>query len=157
MRRGPTSTFLPQSGPSIDNMNDEPIFTNFPQPTHLKLLKSSNLIIWGTEKYGNPSIAGYNPRNGDFEIEYMNSAEEVMCLASNLYDYNVRDHKEGNKEEKKLLKELQCTLGEIYNSTLQERETRKNIAKEYGMLNLKGSRLWYSRLEVKTSSFLLYK
>lgn len=133
---------------SLDSLNEDGGFPEFTQPIHLKSLRSSNYLIWGT-KYNNPSLAGYNPRNGDFEIEHENNAEQIISLASELYDYSVRDRKETSEEEEKLMNELQVTLFEIYNSKLKERAIRKQVIKEHGLLNLKGSKLWYSQLEVK--------
>lgn len=140
----------------VDSSNEDVGFPDSPQPIHLKSLRSSNLTIWGSI-YNNPSLAGYNPRTGRFEIEYANNAEEIMTLASGLYDYSVRDRNETNEEEEKLMEELQVTLGEIYNSTLQERAMRKKVIAEHGLMDLKGTKLWYSRLEVNICSFRCYK
>lgn len=140
----------------VDSSNEGVSFPEPSQPIHLKSLRSSNLTIWGSI-YNNPSLAGYNPRTGRFEIEYANNAEEIMTLASGLYDYSVRDRNEANEEEEKLMEELQVTLGEIYNSTLQERAMRKQVIAEHGLMDLKGTKLLYSRLEVNICSFRCYK
>lgn len=136
----------------VDSSNEDVSYPDSSQPIHLKSLRSSNLTIWGSI-YNNPSLAGYNPRTGRFEIEYANNAEEIMTLASGFYDYSVRDRNEKNEEEEKLMEELQVTLGEIYNSTLQERAMRKKVIAEHGLMDLKGTKLWYSRLEVKICLF----
>lgn len=149
-----SSAHLEQFDLSVDTVDKDFSFPDFSQPTHLKSLRSSNLTIWGS-KYNNPSLAGYNPRNGSFEVEYANNAEEIITLASGLYDYSVRDRKETSEEEANLMEELQVTLGEIYNSKLQERAMRKKVIAEHGLMNLKGTKLCYQRLEVKNLFILI--
>uniref|UniRef100_A0A1B6FDX5 Transcriptional adapter 2-alpha/beta-like domain-containing protein n=1 Tax=Cuerna arida TaxID=1464854 RepID=A0A1B6FDX5_9HEMI len=116
------------------------------QPTHLKFGKPSNTELWKMRQTNDTNLAGYNPFRGDFNIEFNNSAEDMLCLAGMLNDFSS-DTVDTNENELKLLEELQIALIEGYNSQLQERQKRKNVIKKLGLINQTGTHQWYTRYE----------
>lgn len=75
--------------------------------------------------YSFPELAGYMPLRGDFETEYENDAETVLC---EMY-FNDDDTKEDIENKLKLI--------EAYNKKLDERIKRKRFIIDNGLLEYK--------------------
>uniref|UniRef100_A0A1B6M6B9 SWIRM domain-containing protein n=1 Tax=Graphocephala atropunctata TaxID=36148 RepID=A0A1B6M6B9_9HEMI len=130
----------------LDAVEDKRLVPTDPcLPTHLKFGKPLNSVLWKTRKGNDPLLAEYNPFRGDFGVEYNNSAEEMLCLAGQLG--NCIDKDDSDEREQKLMEELQIVLVEGYNYQLQERQKRKNVIKQLGLINQTGTQLWFSRFE----------
>uniref|UniRef100_A0A1B6JIY0 SWIRM domain-containing protein n=1 Tax=Homalodisca liturata TaxID=320908 RepID=A0A1B6JIY0_9HEMI len=126
--------------------NEKQVSTEIIQPRHLKFGKPSNTELWKMRQIDDPNLAGYNPFRGDFNIEFNNSAEGMLCLAGMLNDFS-NDRDNTNENERKLLEELQIALIEGYNLQLVERQKRKNVIKKLGLINQTGTYQWYTRYE----------
>lgn len=129
----------------------------FTQPNHMKFNPPSNTQLFKMRNPDDKFLLGYKPLRGDFDIEFDNNAEDLLCLASKLNEVCHGDTYVKNKTEKedqKLLKELQFTLVDTYNGRLKERKRRKKIVKDNGLINLQGAQLWTSRLQVNLNFFL---
>jgi transcriptional adapter 2-alpha len=75
--------------------------------------------------YSFPELAGYMPLRGDFETEYENDAETVLCEMA----FNEEDSKEDIENKLKLI--------EAYNKKLDERIKRKRFIIDNGLLEYK--------------------
>lgn len=73
------------------------------------------------------NLAGYNPARSDFELEYDSNAED---LVSNL-NYNAIDPQHPLH---KTVSNLQCTIVQSYNRRLWERQRRKIIIRNHGLI-----------------------
>ncbi|XP_038059629.1 transcriptional adapter 2-alpha-like [Patiria miniata] len=69
-------------------------------------------------------MAGYHPARGDFNTEYDNYAE---CDLRDIYFHN---------EDDKLLTELKFAAVDIHQSRKKERQRRKKIIRDFGLINL---------------------
>lgn len=139
-----------------DNTSPEPVESSLAShssntPTHLHFSKSKNVDLRTMRMVNQATLAGYNPFRGDFEVEFDNNAENLVCLARSLDDHKNLNSENQTKQTKlsnKLLTELQIVLGECYNSHLKERQKRKEIIKNYGLMNRKGHHRWCTKLQV---------
>lgn len=121
-------------------------------PVHLSFTRSNNVDLRTMRMLNQPTLAGYNPFRGDFKVEYDDNAEQLVILASHLHDIVNLEKKNKTKQStqsNKLLNHLQIALVECYNSRLKERQRRKKIIKNYGLLNRKGLHQYYTKLEVR--------
>lgn len=76
---------------------------------------------------GYQSVAGYNPARSDFEIEYDAGCEDVLAKI------NETDLDE-NDPNYAILVELQLCLVRSYNWRLRQREKRKRIVRNHGLI-----------------------
>lgn len=75
-------------------------------------------------------LAGYNPARSDFELEYDAHAEELL---SNLkFEPVARDDPHHD-----LINDLQCAIVMSYNRRLKERQRRKQIIRNHGLILLR--------------------
>lgn len=121
-------------------------------PVHLSFTRSDNVDLRTMRMPNQPSLAGYNPFRGDFKVEYDDNAEQLVILASHLHDIvnlEKRNITKQSTQSNKLLIQLQIVLVECYNSRLKERQRRKKIIKNYGLINRKGLHQCYTKLEVR--------
>lgn len=110
----------------------------------------------------NSLMAGYNPFRSDFRTEYDNNAEDVLSLLNcdyqnNIYDFydssvNVDGTKSSENDDDDdndadLIKELSVKIVEGYNLRLEERKKRKQIIRNYGLINPRKIIVYQSRLE----------
>lgn len=79
-------------------------------------------------------FSGYNAARGDFEIEHDNSAEELLSSVS--FD-DVDDGDADNDSDSDLMKELKFVMVQHYNERLKERQRRKRIIRNHGLLLLR--------------------
>lgn len=131
------------------------------QPLHLNI----KLDITEPPRILNNSLmAGYNPYRSDFHTEYDNNAEDVLSLLN--YDYQNSSYNyynnsvnfeaakiNENNDEVNLIKELSVKIIEGYNLRLQERKKRKQIIRNYGLINPRKIIGYQSRLEVSNTVF----
>ena len=77
-------------------------------------------------------LAGYMPRRGDFDVEWSNDAEKLIS--------EIEFTSEDTREEK----ELKLRVLGIFNKRVDEREERKRVVVEHGLLNYKANqeRMW---------------
>lgn len=121
-------------------------------PSHLNFPKPKNVDLRTMRMLNQEHLCGYNPYRGDFDVEYDNDAEDLMCIAAMLNDdYENDNSSKSNKSEdlKKLTIDLQLALADCYNSCLKERQKRKYVVKTYGLLNRKGFSQWLTKLQVQ--------
>ena len=70
-------------------------------------------------------LVGYMPRRGDFDVEWSNDAEKLIS--------EIEFTSEDTKDEK----ELKLRVLDIFNRRVDEREERKRVVIEHGLLNYK--------------------
>lgn len=84
------------------------------------------------------SVAGYNAARSDFELEYDTNAEDLIA---NL------DHLDPGCSNYNVLTELQCAIIKSYNRRLKERERRRRIIKEHGLILQRKVLAWLHRYD----------
>ncbi|KAG8039915.1 hypothetical protein G9C98_000644 [Cotesia typhae] len=88
------------------------------------------------------ALAGYNAARSDFEVNFDNHAESV--IADLKYDEFDEEEDDDNYN---LGKSLQAAIVEGYNARLKERERRKNIIREHGLIAVRRTMLWLQRYD----------
>jgi transcriptional adapter 2-alpha len=88
---------------------------------------------------GYKSLAGYNPARSDFECEFDSTAEDLL---SNLKPVDRGD------PHFDLVTNLQCSIIQIYNRRLVERQRWKRIIREHGLIILRKVHAWLHRYDV---------
>lgn len=74
------------------------------------------------------SVAGYNAARSDFELDYDASAEELVAGLKTI---------DSSDPDYQLLTELQCAIVSAYNRRFKERQRRKRIIKNHGLILLR--------------------
>ncbi|XP_057319518.1 transcriptional adapter 2-alpha-like isoform X1 [Microplitis mediator] len=87
------------------------------------------------------ALAGYNAARSDFEVNFDNHAEFIISKLK----YN--EFNEEDDEDYELGSSLQVAIIEGYNSRLRERERRKNIIREHGLIAVRRTMLWLQRYD----------
>lgn len=84
------------------------------------------------------SVAGYNAARSDFELEYDTNAEDLIA---NL------EHIDPSCAGYNILSELQCAVIRNYNRRLEERERRRRIIREHGLIMQRKVVAWLHRYD----------
>lgn len=90
-----------------------------------------------------PSI-GYNRVRSEFDIDYDNTAENILRMIGE----NHLELAEIDKEESKLLEEMKFIICQSYNSRLKERKIRKQIIRNHCLLDRRKTFTMLQRLDV---------
>jgi len=77
-------------------------------------------------------VLGYFPKRDDFEQEFDNDGE---LLVSQLEDDTGSGNSNNLNEDDELIKTLNYTHVDMYRSKLRERERRKRVARDHGLIN----------------------
>ncbi|XP_033118827.1 transcriptional adapter 2-alpha-like [Anneissia japonica] len=108
--------------------NSRGLFPSLPQ---LTLVRRDPIICRMSEDPPRPSketqradMAGYTPARGDFNAEFDNYAEHDVL---DIYFQG---------EEEPLLEQLKVAAVDIYSERLQERQRRKRMVRNYGLINI---------------------
>ncbi|XP_014216906.1 transcriptional adapter 2-alpha [Copidosoma floridanum] len=100
----------------------EPVFYLF------KVEETENPPRYATECLNYKLMSGYHAARSDFEYDFDNHAEHLIPhVQYKNFSYYSHD---------KLAQNLQISLVEAYNTKLRERERRKKIIKEHGLISL---------------------
>ena len=79
-------------------------------------------------------VLGYFPKRDDFEQEFDNDGE---LLVSQLEDDTGSGNSNNLNEDDELIKTLNYTHVDMYRSKLRERERRKRVARDHGLISKK--------------------
>lgn len=85
-------------------------------------------------------LAGYNAARSDFEVNFDNHAELLMC------DLDF-DEFQPNDDTYKLGRALQVAIVQAYNTRLKERARRRRIIREHGLIAFRRVISWIQRYE----------
>ena len=85
-------------------------------------------------------LSGYNAARSDFEINFDNHAELLICDLK--YDEFNSEYPDDN-----LGRSLQTTLVSAYNIRLKERKRRQQILREHGLITLRRMNTWLYRYD----------
>jgi len=97
-------------------------------------------------------IAGYNAARGEFTVEFDDNAEANTAKLEDI----VQDSNEEDPDHE-LLVELQTAIVQGLNLRLKERQRRKKIIKQHGLLLLQKTIAWLQRFEVRTSCYFCFQ
>ncbi|KAJ8870985.1 hypothetical protein PR048_027287 [Dryococelus australis] len=90
------------------------------------------------------SLAGYNPLRCDFDMEYDNYAEiAVADIDLSVFDRDDKDYE--------LCRSLQVALVDGYNNRQRERQRRKEVVREHGLILTRKTITWLQRYEYTIS------
>ncbi|XP_050409918.1 transcriptional adapter 2-alpha [Patella vulgata] len=83
-------------------------------------------------------MGGYFAARGDFTIEYDNYCELDISQIDDVDDNDDDDDDEDSlwEEDKKLMSDLKFAAVQIYHTCLKERDRRKKIIRDYGLINM---------------------
>jgi transcriptional adapter 2-alpha len=102
-----------------------PEYDTTPRDSRPSISNESNLALLGKSEATTPGeFAGWMPKRGEFEIEYLNEAEELIASIT----FSEIDETQKSLDFK--LKQMA-----EYNETLKEREDRRNFALKWGLLD----------------------
>lgn len=107
-------------------------------PYRFRLTDSEDPPRYSSNTIGYQSLAGYNPARGDFENEYDKSAEDLL---SSLETVDTSD------PLYETLTDIQCSVVQSYNNRLQERQRRKTIIAQHGLLVFRKTVSWLHRYD----------
>ncbi|KAF5300787.1 hypothetical protein FQA39_LY11032 [Lamprigera yunnana] len=119
----------------IDRANINPIV-----PYRFKLVDVHEPPRYNYNSVGFHSMAGYNAPRSDFELEYDSNAEDLIS-GLNLKDIGRSD------PHYKLITDLQCAILRSYNRRLAERERRKLIIRNHGLILIRKTIGWLHRYD----------
>jgi transcriptional adapter 2-alpha len=91
-------------------------------------------------------LAGYQPACGTFEEEYDDQAEDVIQLLNEpiWIDQETKLSLESNLIQQKMNE----VIMDIFIDRLQERYRRKQLVKDYGLVEYNKHQLWIKSMEV---------
>lgn len=132
------SPFLPKIPETATSLFPEPIV-----PYRFKTtdVQDPPRYTPGTISYS--SVAGYNAARSDFEIKYDSNAED---LVANLPTVKTTD------PDYNLMSQLQYAIANIYNRRLAERNRRRRIIKEHGLIMPRKTTTWLHRYNLTITS-----
>lgn len=84
------------------------------------------------------NYAGYNAARSDFEMDYDASAEDLISHLQVIDDTHPL---------RETLEKLQCSIIHIYNRRLRERQRRKRVIKEHGLIMHRKMLSWLHRFD----------
>ncbi|CAL1531961.1 unnamed protein product [Lymnaea stagnalis] len=99
-------------------------------------------------------MGGYSAARSEFNVEYDNFVEMEICHM-NLGEEDDKDNsmQEEEDDDKVLYRDLNLAALEVYRNCLIERQRRKHIVRENGLINL---RKWYGMLKRRFDSCLSF-
>ncbi|KAL1491433.1 hypothetical protein ABEB36_012033 [Hypothenemus hampei] len=108
-------------------------------PYNIQITDSEDPPRYAPNTIGYQSLAGYNPPRGDFENEYDKNAED---LVASLETIDLDD------PYYETLTDLQYAITQSYNNRLRERQRRKSIIAQHGLLLLRKTFTWLHRYDL---------
>lgn len=121
-RRG--SPLLPQV-PEHEN----PVYPSPVVPYRFILNGIEDPPRYASNSVGYHSLAGYNPARSDFELEYDANAEDMVA--------SLKCEVSPSDPDYKVMTDLQCSIISSYNRRLRERQRRKAIIRNHGLILLR--------------------
>lgn len=118
-------------------------YSLFPQPMipyRFKLIDINEPPRYAPFTVGFHSVAGYNAARSDFDVEFDANAEQLLAYAVKLTSDPF--HSQIN-----ILRDLQCAIIRIYNKRLKERQRRKDIIRNHGLILLRKTVSWMYRYD----------
>jgi transcriptional adapter 2-alpha len=124
---------LPKFNENIHPITSEPPFECRPLETELP-----PRYLPGSSSYR--ALGGYNAARGDFEIEYDNYAETTISqLDVSTFELDDPYYEIGTA--------LQAAIVSMYNMRLRERERRKRVVRDHGLIVVRKTLSWLQRYE----------
>lgn len=109
-------------------------------PYRFVLSNVENPPRYAPNSIGYHNIAGYNAARSDFELKYDTNAEDLIANLN--YDAIEPDN-----PLSELLANLQCCIVQSYNRRLWERQKRKTIIRNHGLILLRKTVAWLHRYD----------
>ncbi|KAF5308792.1 hypothetical protein FQR65_LT06025 [Abscondita terminalis] len=119
-----------------ERSNSEPIV-----PYRFKLVDVDEPPRYNCNSVGFQSMAGYNAARSDFELEYDSNAEDLIS-SMNFKNIDPGDPHYG------LMTDLQCVIIRSYNRRLAERQRRKAVIRNHGLILIRKTIGWLHRYDV---------
>lgn len=110
--------------------NDQSLFPKLIIPYRYRLTNIEEPPRYAPDTIGYQSVAGYNAARSDFEVEYDANCENILAKLSDIEFDESHPHYN-------TLMELQVCLVRSYNRRLRERERRKCIIRNHGLILLR--------------------
>lgn len=107
-------------------------------PYRFQLTECEEPPRYACNTVGYQSLAGYNPPRGDFENEYDKNAEDLVASLEPIKPENPYFE---------ILTNLQYAITQNYNNRLRERNRRKTIIAQHGLLVLRKTLSWLHRYD----------
>ncbi|XP_076271388.1 transcriptional adapter 2A [Rhynchophorus ferrugineus] len=131
--------YLDRNGsPDMPGYDKEPEFPEIIVPYRFHLTNFEDPPRYASNTIGYQSLAGYNPARGDFENEYDKNAEDLLSPLETL---------DSDNPVFETLTDLQCAIVQSYNNRLKERQRRKTIIAQHGLLVLRKTISWLHRYD----------
>lgn len=118
-------------------------YSLFPKPVipyRFKLTNINEPPRYAPFTVGFQSVSGYNAARSDFDVEFDANAEQILAhvvkLSSDPFDPQIN-----------VLQDLQCAIFRIYNKRLRERQRRKDIIRNHGLILLRKTVSWMYRYD----------
>ncbi|XP_005100460.1 transcriptional adapter 2-alpha [Aplysia californica] len=98
-------------------------------------------------------MGGYSAARCDFNTEHDNFLELDIChlTSSDMDSPRIESTEEMTEEDQRLYKDLSITVLEVYRNCLLERQRRKKLIREYGLINM---RKWFGHMRRRFDSTL---
>ncbi|XP_059160863.1 transcriptional adapter 2-alpha-like [Physella acuta] len=134
------SCYVDKPQPPLPEFEDRDIYTTG-APVTFKLSDNPPRPPEGSSTW--VELGGYSAARSDFNYEYDNYIEMDIARISFSDDEDVQAEEEGEEmqeEDKIFYKDLNLAVLDVYRNSLLERQRRKKIIRDYGLINL---RKWY--------------
>ncbi|XP_069690195.1 transcriptional adapter 2-alpha [Periplaneta americana] len=124
---------LPKFKENVRSVSSLPSFEYRPMET-----EEPPRYLPGSNSYR--ALGGYNAARGDFEIEYDNYAETPVSLL------DISSFQPGDPYYE-VGTALQVAVADMYNTRLRERERRKRVIRDHGLILVRKTLTWLHRYE----------